>query len=101
MSIRRVAWWACLTLAVLLLAIAWWMSLADYDDLKAYVDQSAPDGNVQSFDRAFHERMTTSMGRAAWLFGALVVLLFATRRWFCRKGAQTSANGSTWMADVQ
>ncbi len=85
--------WVFVAGSFLVLALASaWLARLSFASVRTYLDNVAPDGEVETYDGRFHGRVVRDLGRLAWLFAGLSVLSFAVRRSLSgAKGAQVKA----------
>ncbi|MBK9286139.1 MAG: glycosyltransferase family 39 protein [Flavobacteriales bacterium] len=89
----RIPMWVFVAGSFLVLALASaWLARLSFASVRTYLDNVAPDGEVETYDGRFHGRVVRDLGRLAWLFAGLSVLSFAVRRSLSgAKGAQVKA----------
>ncbi|MBL8003032.1 MAG: glycosyltransferase family 39 protein [Flavobacteriales bacterium] len=73
--------WTLLAVGLVLAAAgAWALSRLSFTPVRAYLDAQASDGEVETYDRAFHARVLRNLRWLSAAFAGAGVLLFAARK---------------------
>ncbi len=94
-------WRSLLVLCAALLALAcWWLARLDHGTVKAALDARSTDGDVESYDAAFHARIQFRLKILAFVALAVAIGLVLVRRAIDRSIHRGAAALRSWWKDV-
>ena len=88
-------------LLFLLAGVAWWLSRIGYATVRGYVDGLAPDGEVETYSPAFHDRVRGNLRLLAALSAALGALLSPLTRLLARSLPRGGSQRGTLLGDLR
>lgn len=88
-------------LLLVLAAVAWWLSRLGFAPVKGYVDGLAPDGDVETYTGAFHERVRGNLRMLAAAAAAAAGLVFAGGRLLARSLPRGEVQRGTLWTDLR